>query len=82
MLCVVCVCAVLCASAFFDMLSQMTRLCLLADSGGGVELSVRGNTKVTNTLDKRMEMSVSKVRLCIKPHTCLRAHTAALLLLA
>eukprot|EP01147_Barroeca_monosierra_P005479 gene5479-7179_t len=30
------------------------------DCGGGVEVSVRGNTKVSNTLDKRMDMAVSR----------------------
>ncbi|EGD82901.1 hypothetical protein PTSG_03533 [Salpingoeca rosetta] len=36
------------------------------DCGGGVELSVRGNTKVTNTLDKRMDMAVSRLMPAIR----------------
>eukprot|EP00043_Microstomoeca_roanoka_P004717 m.51392 g.51392 ORF g.51392 m.51392 type:complete len:226 (-) comp12621_c0_seq1:430-1107(-) len=34
--------------------------------GGGVELSVRGNTRVTNTLDKRMDMAVSRLMPAIR----------------
>lgn len=36
------------------------------DCGGGIELTVRGDTKVSNTLDKRMEMAVSKLMPAIR----------------